>query len=182
MAEKSINGEEIIYELVVYSESDENDEWLGDWNTDLVGVIRNALTEELPSVLSQGYDLQVEIRIRYIGSGSIMVIFGAMIKGYTILSQYKNIVESVQIIRQQAKGIIERVLRRFSRNRRVGVQVNVRRVPSSMASGQQRSRESYIGRAAVSPGAFFYFLLVLCIVQFFFIVLLVAGAVIKTYF
>jgi hypothetical protein len=174
--EQSTDGQ-IILEVEISTQDEEEEIWLDNTKDEIVHDIEQALTTELPRRFAEIYGMQIQVRLRYVGTGSIVMVFGVLIGGYTLVSQYQDFVDSLILIRNQAKSLIEAILRRLRGYRRTYVRVDVRHIPSVAYMRGYREIGPLYHR-----DAFFYFLLILCVIQFAFIIALVAGAVIQTYF
>jgi hypothetical protein len=120
------------------------------------------------------------------GHTRLIIIFGAILSAYEIVSSFKDFSDSIQLIREEADKLIQVAVRRFgSFDTRVSVRYPkidddrdmMRRMKMDIEF-QSAWREVYRSRY----DGFFYFLLCLCIIQFIIIALLVYGAVMRTYF
>ena len=148
-------------------------------------VIRTLL-EELPRELDSIFGLQVQVRIRGKRYHSLSVFFGVAVAAYGLLSGYKGIYDSIELIRQQAADLLELALRQPD-----DLNVNVysrfpnrdwfepemflrRRFPWRHVATAEESRPVRDG--------FFYFLLAFSIVELVVIGMLVYGAMMMTYF
>ena len=162
----------------------------------LKATIHETLTRDLPRELSEIFDLKVEIEIKATRYGSIAVFFGAVFTVYGIIAGYKDFLDSIELIRQQADDLLEIAVRRVRNNENDYVQVSVRSLSVDESEPPFARRRRRMAAALFPPESlppavtsyqsrrdgFFFFLLFLCIAALIIIALLVYKAVLKTYF
>ncbi len=182
------NHEFIFSATINYRNSDNQLRPGGPENT-VESVVRTALTETLPQDLNAIFGLSVSVEIKGIRPGSIVVFFSAVIGGLGILSRYKSLYDSIELIRQQADRVLDAVLN----SNTYSVSVSAVHPNPETARRWFRRRfdhpfaEDFADSAFNQPysnarDGFFWFLLVLTIIETFVIGLLVYRAVWKTYF
>ena len=76
-------------------------------------AVTQTLTTNLPRDLEIAFGMRVEITIKAIQSGSLIVIFGAILSTYEILSSFKDFSDSIQLIRDEANKHIRVAVRKF---------------------------------------------------------------------
>ena len=74
-------------------------------------LVVRTLLEELPRELDQVFGLSVEVRVIRTRYHSLSVFFGAAVAAYGLLSGYKGIYDSIELIRQQAADLLGLALR-----------------------------------------------------------------------
>jgi hypothetical protein len=74
-------------------------------------LVVRTLLEELPRELDQVFGLSVEVRVRGKRYHSLSVFFGVAVAAYGLLSGYKGIYDSIELIRQQASDLLGSALR-----------------------------------------------------------------------
>jgi hypothetical protein len=183
---------EIIFEATIEYEYDHSTqrklllESSDDQYRQIQEVVTQTLTTDLPKDLQIAFGMRVEINIKAVQSGSLIVIFGAILSTYEILSSFKDFSDSIQLIREEANKLIRVAVRKFGsfdtnvlvRYPKIKDDHDMMRRMRMDIEFQNAWRELYRSRY----DGFFYFLLVLCVIQFLIIALLVYGAVIRTYF
>lgn len=177
-------SEEVVFEARIdYADSDAS---LTEEDDRVEAAVYRALTAELPRDLSRFFGLEVSTRIRGTRYGSLSVFFSVFVLGYTVLSGYKGLFDSVELIRSQADELIESALR--GRNQRFSVNVYARYPQFSQRRWADRLLSSDEFPIAIGPPArsslrgAFALLLLVAIIEALAIALLVYGAVMKTYF
>jgi hypothetical protein len=86
----------------------------------LAELVEKTLVYDLPRELHEIYDLSVRIEIRKIRKSSLHAFFDAFMIGFTLLSGYKGIFDSIELIRDHAEYLLQELSSQF------GKSVNVR--------------------------------------------------------
>lgn len=177
-------NEAILEAHIDYSDSRE----LTQEDSRIEATVVRTLTTDLPRDLERFFDLHVSIRIKGTRYGSLSVFFGVMVAGYGLLSGYKGLFESVELIRDQAEDLIASNLGQFGS---LSVNVYARYPESPQTTWDRLLGHRFPGYPSLVPvpqptrphrDGFFYMLLVLTILEGALIAALVYGAVAKTYF
>jgi len=156
-------------------------------NSEFVAAVREALETTLPKDMREIYDMQVDVRIKAVRTGSLTVFFAVAVAGLSALSRYKNLYDSVELIRTQADTVLESLKDRFG-DLRVSVNTRYPRLQSPYDRHHPLKYEMFLeelGLPASPPSrrdAFFYFLLAWGVISLVVIGVLVYAAVRKTYF
>lgn len=147
-------------------------------------LVVRTLLEELPRALDHVFGLSVEVRVRGKRYHSLSVFFGVAVAAYGLLSGYKGIYDSIELIRQQAGDLLESALRQAG-----DFNVNVySRLPNQMEPEmflRRRFRWRHLAfpeEGTPARDGFFYFLLGFSILELVVIMFLVYAAVMRTYF
>ena len=159
---------------------------------------RKAITEELPKDLKDIYGLSIKTSIERTQEGSLLIFFSAVVAGIGFLSSYADFFASIQLIKQHARWLLNRVTREVNGQAIWQFDVNVEEqfpyVNDPASLGTMRSGKlirknmeevwsnSLTSRHSSNRDAFFWFLLILNILLLTAIGFLVAKAVEKTYF
>lgn len=160
----------------------------------LEGAVKAALKEELPKELEEIYNLKVKIEVLATRDGSLVAIFSAMVVAYGLISGYKDLWESVPLLRKHAAIVLHKVSKTFSPD--IEVDVELLKMPPMPSRhrvfkvwGHANESGDFFASGfypSSSPDrrrdGFFWFLLVATVLLFSFLVALVSGAVIRTYF
>ncbi|NOT55385.1 MAG: hypothetical protein HOP18_12330 [Deltaproteobacteria bacterium] len=156
-------------------------------NSEFVAAVRDALETSLPKDMREIYDMRVDVHIKAIRTGSLSVFFAVAVLGLSALSRYKNLYDSVELIRTQADTVLESLKDRFG-DLRVSVTTRYPHLHSPYDRHHLKNHELFLDELALPDlprhrrDAFFYFLLAWSIISLIVIGLLVYAAVRKTYF
>jgi len=170
---------------------------VGDFQSD----IENVITEDLPRDIQQIYGLDIHTNIKAVRYGSLSVFFALVFAGVGTLSRYKNLCESVELIREQCRLLLSQLISRKYKGHGLTLAVYTR-YPSlddtHESTGFARLRRLFHFHHGEAPilinisdtediqpprrDAFFWFLLGLCIVLLVLLYILVYRAMVQTYF
>jgi hypothetical protein len=120
-------------------------------------------------------------------TGSLSVFFAVSVFGLSALSRYKNLYDSIELIRTQADYVLESLKDRFG-NLRVLVSTRYPHMQNPYDRHSLLHRELLLDDLALPSSfshrrdGFFYFLLIWSIISLVLIGILVYAAVRKTYF
>jgi hypothetical protein len=194
---------EIIFEARI-DYSDRRDLSLGDIreSPEIEQRVTRVLTQDLPHEMETIFGMNIDVQIKGTRQGSILILFGAVIAGVSpllsALSRYKNLSDSVVLIKNQA----ERAIRTALNEQRIGTySVDVEVVDPTERSLVEDTPRRWWRRHMPFPvefmpdnfssedsharhrrDGFFWFLLALCILEGVAIAMLMYRAVINTYF
>lgn len=158
--------------------SDNYDEKLDDVINDLQEILTVDFTEFVQDLL--GDDVSVRIDKLEKGSivGTITLVLVSAMSVYTYISQFKDFVESLELIRDQLYSKITRVLGKGNNLWDTNITIVITRLPIVMHKGQYRFDEP----SPIYSKAFFWYLLIANIVLSALLVLLLYKAAILVYF
>lgn len=156
---------------------------------------KRIVESDLPRDLERIYGLRVETEILDVQSGSLLLFFGAVISGLTVFSSYAGFFDSVNLVKQHSKLLLERLTRNYPEEFEVTVveQFPTLRDPSDMGFRRLRkmlgpefdnvwAASGFTNYQRSHRDAFFWYLLVFNILLLAGLGFLVSGAVLKTYF
>ena len=176
------DGQEVIFEVKVDYVQQDRQHQADIENRRVDEIVIRTLTVELPQELEHLFGVSAEINIKGTRSGSIIVFFAVVVTAYGVLSGYKGLVESVELIRDHARDLINIALSRFGD---FNVSVSAR-YPSFRHSPFERDLVAALPyNAEYQPpqrDGFFYFLFAFSILELLVIAVLVGGAVVDKYF
>jgi len=95
-----------------------HDSELSTENREAVAAVRETLITRLPNDMREIYDLDITVRIKAVRDGSLAVFFAVTIMGVSALSRYKNLYDSIQLVRHQASIALRYLQDRFGRFQR----------------------------------------------------------------
>src|SRR5260370_40128543 len=93
---------EIIFEAEI-DYSDKRSLLIDGEEREVEHVVRQALSEDLPSEMSALFGIAVDIQIKGAREGSLIVFFGAVFAGISALSRYKSLYDSIELIQRQSE-------------------------------------------------------------------------------
>ena len=176
---------EFILQADIRSKNDNDN--ISKENSEFVAAVREALEIGLPKDMREIYDMQIDVRIKDIRTGSLTVFFAVTVACLNALSRYKNLYDSIELIRHHADILLESLGDRFG-NLNVTVNTRYPRLHDPYDRHHLMRDKLFLEDMALPDlpchrrDAFFYFLLVWCIISFIIIGVLVYAAVQKTYF
>jgi hypothetical protein len=166
-------------------------------------IAREIITDTLPFEMKKIFGIEVRTNILSTDYGSIILFFSAILTGVNLFANYKNLYDSIELIKEHTNRLIEKKLsidygKRFDvttkieyspypqpiferfdkifRRRRKDIDIPLEEFPELFYINVPAN---YGNR---KRDGFFYFLLSLTIVLLIIVGILVYGAVIKTYF
>ena len=160
---------------------------LSEHNSEFVAAVREALQTALPNDMREIYDMRVDVRIKAIRTGSLTVFFAVTVAGLSALSRYKNLYDSIELIRTQADTVLESLKDRFG-DLRVSVSTRYPHLHNPYDRHHSLHHEMFFDELALPDlprhrrDGFFYFLLIWGVISLLVIGVLVYAAVRKTYF
>jgi hypothetical protein len=150
-------------------------------------AVRDALTKTLPRDMKEIFGVEISVDIKAAKHGSLTIFFGVIVAGLAALSRYKNVFDSIELIRQQAESVLESLRTRYGQFN-IGVQAIYPRLRDPFDRHHSLRHEMFLEEIGFSVApysrrdGFFYFLLIWNIISWLVISALVYAAVIKTYF
>ena len=172
--------------------------------SDLVNDLHEIISNRLPVDLASIFGINAKLRIIKTKYGSVIVFFGVLLSGFTIISSYKGFYDSIQLIKDHCDMLIEALLRdKYSDKLNVSVSVDhpklddprelmlPRVLRHKFEFGRFNPKEfpeallaanNMFGFKQSKRDSFFWFLLIFCIVLLGVVGVLVYAAVLKTYF
>jgi hypothetical protein len=155
---------------------------------DFESAVRSLLVTQLPQDMREIFGIEISVEIKAVRQGSLVVFFGVVIAGIGALSRYKNLYDSVELVRRQADQALCSLKKRFGEFR-----VDVFTLQPRFQDPYDRHpffnhKMLFEEFGLPSPShrssrdGLFYVLLVWGILAFIIIAVLVYAAVAKTYF
>lgn len=166
-------------------------------------ITQEIITDKLPDEMKKIFGIEIETNIISTDYGSIIFFFGVIIAGVNLLANYKNLYDSIELIKKQTTRLIKNKLsskygKRFDVNTEIEYSPYSKPLPDrffKMFRKQGKSLDflmeefpeffylfyptKYINK---NRDGFFYFLLSATIILAIMLGILVYSAVIKTYF
>jgi len=161
---------------------------------------RRVLCEDLPADLEKIYGVKANIRHIESREGSLTVFFAALISTYGFIANYKDFLESVQLIKKHAKRLLVSLVGRLNEDMRVDVDIDYPECPhpDSIRHGMKNrillskyppefidemlETECINERSRPRRDSFFWYLIISNIALISLIAIFVAKAVENTYF
>lgn len=171
-----------------------------DFHPELRHEVERVIEKRLPSDLEKLFGIEAEIRIRACRYGSLSAFFGVMLSGFGLIASYKDLYDSIQLIREHCNLLLRELLQDRYPHHRFDVKVDLKHphLPNPYDTHPPRRNWKMLGpelsetlwafgqppEALQRPSrdGFFWFLLVLCTLLLGALGVLVYAAVVQTYF
>jgi hypothetical protein len=191
-----LGKKEFVFEAHIRAQDDDRDFLIEKEGMQLEQAVIKTLTVDLPNELDHLFGIKITVYIKGTRYGSLSVFFGVVLATYSVLSGYKGLYESINLIGDQATALLNPIVSRYGK---YSVYVKSRYPALNNPDDWEHKIEKYffhpggprrLAAALASQfdenhirrDGFFYFLLVFSIIELAAIILLVYGAIAKTYF
>ena len=161
--------------------------FLSERGSEFETAVKNALISDLPRDMREIYGVEIAVEIKAIRYGSLIVFYGVLVAGLSALSRYKNLYDSIELIRKQSSTVLGALKQNYDEFN-INISTAYPRLPDPYDRHHSMHHEMFIEELGIPSlphtrrDAFFYFLLGWSILSLVVIGILVYAAVRKTYF